>query len=224
MQYEAELRKERSIEILKKRGIPYLEDHPLIETEDDADLRPMEEIAKRALITIIIASYASGLKSDNDITEDQDFFMDLLKKYDLEETMTVREKKFMNMTRLDKKEAVQLSWRYEAGFVLMWALGFVPELYYPDKVCNTNELIGLVRDYVDFADFFAEADMREKSEILDEADLIYRYCWAAVEALFVEKEMKAPGGMEWGVLTERHAALNWLIGLGDDFESVPIDT
>ena len=37
-------------------------------------------------------------------------------------------------------------------------------------------------------------------ETEDEADLIYRYCWAAVEAL------------------------DWLIGLGDDFDIVPIDT
>lgn len=221
---EAELRKERSITILKKQGIPYFDGLPVIETEDEADFRPVKEVAKRALTVIITASYAAGLDSDDDIKEDQSFFQNLLLKYNLKVAMTNREKKFMAAMTLDKKEAVIFSWRYEAGLVLMWALGLVPALYYPDRICNSQLLINMIRDHDDFDSFFATVKMREYSEILDEADLIYRYRWAAVDAMFIENKPEPPGGMDKSVLIERHVALNWLIGLGDDYEDVPLDT
>ena len=224
MSSEAEIRKNRSIEILKKHDIPYLDDLPMIETEDEAEFRSVEEIARRAMITIITASYAAGLTSDKDVEDDREFYRDLLDKYDLMDAMTSREQKFMAATVYDQKESVQISWRYEAGLVLMWALGLVPELYYPDKICNTEQLVGIIRDHDTFDSFMVEVEPRKNSEILDEADLIYRYRWAAVDAIFIQKLPVPPGGMDRGVLVERHVALNWLIGLGDDYESVPLDT
>ena len=54
--------------------------------------------------------------------------------------------------------------------------------------------------------------MRNIEEILDEADLIYRYNWACVNARI--KGENAPAGLDSEVVFERHWGLNWLIGKG----------
>ncbi|WP_083821056.1 DUF4272 domain-containing protein [Acetonema longum] len=45
--------------------------------------------------------------------------------------------------------------------------------------------------------------------MLDQADLIYRYDWACVDARI--KKKPAPGGLNDEVVVERHRALNWLV-------------
>ena len=48
-----------------------------------------------------------------------------------------------------------------------------------------------------------------ETEILDEADLIYRYNWVCVDSRVNDKT--PPAGLNGGVAYERHRALNWLI-------------
>jgi Domain of unknown function (DUF4272) len=53
------------------------------------------------------------------------------------------------------------------------------------------------------------AVLRSKSEILDQADLIYRYRWALVDARYKGRE--PPAGLNPDVAMERHQVFNWLI-------------
>lgn len=62
--------------------------------------------------------------------------------------------------------------------------------------------------------YLRSAKLRAQSELLDAADLIYRYDWACVNARL--KGESAPSGLEPGVVKERHYTLNWLIGYGDE--------
>lgn len=57
-------------------------------------------------------------------------------------------------------------------------------------------------------------NLRSIDEILDEADLIYRYHWACVDARIHRKNV--PADLDSGVVFERHWGLNWLIGKGTD--------
>ncbi|MDE7479030.1 MAG: DUF4272 domain-containing protein, partial [Lachnospiraceae bacterium] len=55
---EAQMRKERSIEILKAHNVPYIQHLPVIETVEKVRVRTAEEIANRAvacLLTIQVA-------------------------------------------------------------------------------------------------------------------------------------------------------------------------
>jgi hypothetical protein len=73
------------------------------------------------------------------------------------------------------------------------------------------------------AQFVADATLRPVAEVLDEADLIYRYDWAVVDARINNKPV--PLGVDPGVVQERHYALNWLIGYMDqDWDDVSTDT
>lgn len=55
------------------------------------------------------------------------------------------------------------------------------------------------------------ASLRSYGEVLDAADLIYRLDWACVDARVMG--MQAPGGLDAGVVAERHRALFWLAGV-----------
>ena len=69
----------------------------------------------------------------------------------------------------------------------------------------------------------AQANLRTVSSILDEADLIYRYHWALVDAELYDTAK--PQGLLAPVVEERHRALNWLIGYQDqDWDEVTTDT
>jgi hypothetical protein len=70
----------------------------------------------------------------------------------------------------------------------------------------------------------AAAKLRDVSEILDEADLIYRYHWACVDA-----RVNGSGplqGLEESVVMERRAGLWWMLDIDgqDDWDDVAMDT
>ncbi|MER9491067.1 DUF4272 domain-containing protein [Mesorhizobium sp. M0320] len=67
------------------------------------------------------------------------------------------------------------------------------------------------------------ANLRPQSELLDAADLIYRYNWAVMDARVNGKA--APAGLERDVVVERHYVLNWLIGyMGQEWDDISTDT
>ena len=69
----------------------------------------------------------------------------------------------------------------------------------------------------------AKARLRPQAEILDAADLIYRYNWAATDARINGRS--APAGLDGSVIYERHYALNWLIGYLDlPWDDISTDT
>ena len=71
--------------------------------------------------------------------------------------------------------------------------------------------------------FISSAKLRTPSEILDQADLIYRYHWAVVDARVNGKE--PPAKLDPSVVMERHYALNWLIGyMNQEWDDVSTDT
>jgi hypothetical protein len=117
---------------------------------------------------------------------------------------------------------VNATWHYEALHALLWALGYLPELIYPDHPCDPGHDTGLLAPLSE-AEFRQRARLRPAPEILDAADLTYRYAWAGVDARL--KEQPAPAGLESGVVHERLYALNWLTSrFNEDWDEVSTDT
>ncbi|HER2209480.1 TPA: DUF4272 domain-containing protein, partial [Streptococcus pyogenes] len=97
------------------------------------------------------------------------------------------------------------------------------ELGAPVNLCNVGQDVGYLQQCDDVEAFVAGAQFRAKSEILDAADLIYRYNWVCVDSRV--KEQTPPAGLNGGVAYERHRALNWLICYMDqDWDDVRTDT
>jgi hypothetical protein len=211
---EALERKERSVKRLQQEGVPTIAHLPVIEDSTEAKSRTKEEIAHRAIAVCITAVKGEGL--------DQASVDRLVKKFGAEKFFSPKEAAFVKDPKPSEQERIQFSWRYECLWVLLWSLGYVEQLDRPAGVCDVPKAVTFLRDR-DTAQFIKDAKLRPLSEILDQADLIYRYHWAVVEARVKKRE--APGKLDGGVAQERHYVLNWLIGyMGQDWDEISTDT
>lgn len=211
---EAKERKQKSIERLKKEGVPLIEHLPVIEDSAEAKKRTTEEVAHRAIAVIIAAVKGEGL--------DQATVDSLVKKYGAGKFFSPEEAVFIKNASPNQPDRIKFSWRYECAWVLLWSLGYVETLAKPEGICDVPKLVGILKDR-DTAQFIKDAKLRPFDQILDQADLIYRYHWATTEARV--KSRPAPAKLEGGVVQERHYALNWLIGYMDqEWDDISTDT
>jgi hypothetical protein len=211
---EAFQRKGRSEAILHRDGVRINLHLPVIETQEEARLRSTQEVAYRALSLLAVALKGEGLE--------QQLVETLVGRYGLAPYFTPKEAVFIENAAPSQSDRSQFSWRYEAAWVLLWALGYLEELGKPSTICDVPKAVTIMHER-STAQFVADANLRSLEQVLDEADLIYRYDWAVVDARVNDKP--SPAGLEPGVVQERHHALNWLIGYMDqDWDNVSTDT
>jgi hypothetical protein len=211
---EALERKERSAKGLQQEGVPTIAHLPVIEDSTEAKSRTKEEIAHRAIAVCITAVKGEGI--------DQATVDGLVKKFGAEKFFSPKEEAFIKDPRPSRQDRIQFSWRYECFWVLLWSLGYVDPLDRPTGMCDVRKAVSFLRDR-DTAQFIKDAKLRPLSEILDQADLIYRYHWAVVDARLKKRE--APAKLDSGVVQERHYVLNWLIGyMRQEWDKISTDT
>jgi hypothetical protein len=211
---EAIERKNRSELVLKKQNVPINDFLPGIELEADSKRRTADEISYRCLALLIVAVKGEGVE--------QPQVNELVKEYGLDSYFTPKEKEFLNQKKPTEHQRVQFTWRYEAAWTLLWALGYVEKLERPTSICDVPKAVTVLKEG-NTQKFISDSKLRPLSQILDEADLIYRYHWATRDARL--KGQSAPSGLEPGVIVERHYALNWLIGYQDqEWDDISTDT
>lgn len=211
---EAQARKNRSIASLTAEQVPLNEHLPLIETEVESTRRTSQEVATRAMALCVVAVKGEGLE--------QEVINKLINDYELDNSFTPNEREFIDNPNPTKHDRVQFTWRYECYGVMLWALGYIDELERPDKICDVKAAVTIFQEN-GREGFIKKAKLRPQSELLDAADLIYRYHWAIRDARINNRE--APAGLDSGVVMERHHALNWLVGYMDQaWDDVTTDT
>lgn len=206
---DPQLRKQENMTRLQEMGIPVMEALPIIEDAAHVRIRSAEEIARRAIACLMTIQVACDVaNSGGHDPESAAFFSSLLRRFDVQDDLTMKEQSFF-MGDVSQQDAIQMTWKYEAYWTLLWALGLVEELKVPTELCDCAYAIEAVSECADLEDFLAQCELRDIEEILDEADLIFRYDWACVEARIHGREMEA--GIHPEVVQERHWGLNWLI-------------
>ncbi len=218
-----EERKERSMKLLDEQGIPYIRHLPVIEGDEETVIRSKEEIVQRAIALCLIAVYAGGIAENGEVQEEREFIEGIIQQFGAGTFFTEKERSFLDDPEPAQTNTIQMVWMYECYWVLLWALGYKEELEFPGQICDVNVAIDVLRSAGDYDTFYQHAVVRSKAEILDQADLIYRYDWACVDARIHNRTVA--GGLDSGVVMERHRALNWLIQfMGDDWDHVQIHT
>lgn len=118
---------------------------------------------------------------------------------------------------------LNMTWKYESCWALLWALGLIDELKFPNEPMTDDECqlaIDLVASNESLDEFLSKIKMRSLDEILDQADLIYRYHWACVDARINGKEVD----LFESVVMERRAGLDWLFKENADWDYPDMDT
>lgn len=213
---DQQTRRKESEAICTAHGVPIYKNPTamFVEAENEVKLRTQDEVVNRALALCYIGLMSEDLEQDKLDKIDNEF--EIMSKLSPEET------KYVNTLVPSSKQTVDANWRYESLHVLLWALGYIDSLDYPDKTCDVAADVKIIHDR-NATEFRTQAKLRSKKEILDQADLILRLHWACVESQM--KNEQPPGNLDQDVIAERHHALNWLIRyLNQDWDNVSTDT
>jgi hypothetical protein len=185
-----------------------------VDPEDKVTIRTKDEVVDRALALCYIGLKSEGLEQKHLDKIDKDF--NIMAK------LTLNEKAYATAKQATEQQKIDANWRYESLHVMLWALGFIDTLSYPDQMCNVADDVKIIHDLTEQL-FRQKAKLRSKKEIMDQADLILRLDWACVNARL--KNETAPGNLDKGIVFERHHSLNWLINYMDqDWDNVTTDT
>lgn len=209
-------RRIQSEEYCKAHNVPiYKNPNSLfVDSEDKVTIRTQDEVVDRVLALCYIGLKSEGLEQKHLDQMDKDF--------NITAKLSPNEKAYATAQQPIEQQKIDANWRYESLHVLLWALGYIDTLNYPDKMCNVADDVKIIYDLKEKG-FRQKAKLRSKKEILDQADLILRLDWACVSARL--KNESASGNLDKGVVFERHHSLNWLINyMNQDWDNVTTDT
>lgn len=209
-------RSNRTEKILRELNIPINPSLPLIEDESEIHIRKASDIAKRILILTYL-----NIIADDEVAKQE--IIEFLKNESLWDFLSGEEKSLLAKEKLTVKDKVNLSWRSEAIWILLWAIKKVDILQLPTEECNVADILNLLPSFFEpTKEFIYTAHIRESSEILDMSDFIYRLHWAVRDSKL--KGQDIPNGMNAGVIYERHYAINWITCYEDDWDEITTDT
>ena len=206
-------RKEASENILKEHGVKINYNLPCSPDVSSITLRNEKEVVERVYALVILAARGEGVPIEN------------LNKAITDKGIigfSPKEKFIIDKGELDDNEKAYATWRYESLTVLLWALGYLPELSFPSTICDVQQIVGTIIQ-PSREDFESKSKLRSTGEILNMLDQIYRMNWACVDARI--NNAQPSGNIHPGIVYERHYALNWLTNYQDqDWDDVSTDT
>jgi len=207
-------RKRKTEAVLKNLKIDINPSLPCIEEEEDANIRDGKDIAKRILVLIYLNILKDGGSKE---------IIQFLKDEHIWDSVSKNEEALFNKDILTKKEQINISWRSEAIWILLWAINKIERLDLPIQECEVSEIMQRVPKFLEPTKTFVNnASTRSLSEILDISDLIYRLHWASRNSELGTDSN--PIDLNSGILQEWHYAINWVTYYNDDWDEITTDT
>lgn len=206
-------RKKASESFLEAYAIKTNENLPCILSSSDVVLRTEKDMVDRAYALLITAVKGEGVEQEHLVTT--------VAAKNIE-SLSPKEKHIYQAETLDDQERGYATWRYESLYTVLWALGIIDGLIYPNQICDVQAIVGKIFQ-TSRTDFEGSVKLRNKAEILDELDKTYRMNWACVDARIKGEEVS--GSILPSVVYERHYALNWIIShQNQDWDDVLTNT
>ena len=210
----AEERKKKNEAYLKELGFKFV-GLPILEEEDNTEIREPVEVAKRIFVLAYLGVYAED--------GDRDEIIEYLKAENIWDAVSEIEKELFLKDKLTKQDKINISWRSEAMFTLLWAIHKIDKLDLPIEECSIWDTLNLLPDYLEpTKDFISYATTRTKSEILNETDLIYRIHLIIHRDIQTGNEPTA--NIDESMVKERRYAFNWLTFYEDNWDDITLDT
>ncbi len=208
-------RKKETEKFLKSINVPFIEHLPMIEDENEARIRKPEEIAERILVLTYLNYIAEEPDSKIEVIE-------FLKSNGLWKKISPEEKLLFKSKELTEQEHINISWRSEAIWVLLWAINKVEEIELPIEQVEIMDIVSKLPKFMSNPkEYIKSATIRTTSEILDFSDLTYRIHWATRNA-----ELNNEKSLEFhpSIVMERHYAINWVTFYAEEWDEISTDT
>ncbi len=184
-------RKRASEAFLLSKGVAV--DPALPPIEADFPARSIREIARRAFCLTLVALKGEGM-SEGEVRE-------FKAEYALDTHLSVQENRFL--VAPPSPQDARWVWRFEALHVLLWALGYVHALGFPDAETDIAPELEFARELG--PDGFVEgALLRSNAATLDAADWVFRLHQAVADG------RAGTGAVIEEVVEQWSEALDWL--------------
>ena len=156
----AQERKNRSIAILVSQGVPYIEHLPFRYETEEVTPRDKKEVIERAVCSFASIMCALSISKGEYSQEDRVYAEDFLsEKYNVLELLTPMEQQVIAGT-ISEAGAMNATWKYESLWVLLWALGIVEELSFPNEICDCDLIMDTMGEFEGLDDFMAHTTLR----------------------------------------------------------------
>ena len=213
-------RKAATEKILAQKGIGINPHLPPTEDVSEINLRSLDEICKRAIASLLSTQIGIELGEQN--KENIGFFTNLMKQFGVADSLNAKEARLADGS-FSQQDIVDVVWEYECFWSLIWALGLVDDISDASEICDCAMAIRLVSQCRNFEDFRSKCSLRSPDEIMDMLDLYYRYHWAVVQNMHIDKNCSI-GTLNGEVVFERRRGLEWLISNINDWHDISLDT
>lgn len=201
--------KTRTTDYLASVGIEVPSHLPTIEEMDEVTLRSAQDVAGRLSALAYVIGLGFGAKG-SDLSEQ-------LQKYDLVPFVSEREKSLLSEEVIDDQDKVDMSWQTECAQALAWCIGLVELDHF--QHCD-DDLAQKIPFKTDPSDFIRSAKLRPIAEIQEQSDLLYRMHWYAKNCRLTGRDCD----LSESIISERRKAIDWVYGVEEDWDEVPMDT
>lgn len=212
-------RRQVNNDILIQKNISLNPNLACLYKDEQVKIKSLDEICRRAIASLIVIQVACDINAGK-YEESKEFFIPLLKRYDVSECLNSKEKRIMDGT-YSKQDVVDIDWAYEAYWALVWFLGLTDEMADASKLCDCSKAMDFVISSKAFEDFKSKCNPRSVKELLDMEDLYYRYNWAINEKR-VNPNANI-GNINPSNVIERRRALEWLLSNKEDWYEISLN-
>ena len=200
---------EKNINVLKEKSIPFIEHMKAIPFNSCTNLRSKEEIVNRMLADYAIATCAlySLEGKANIITS---VINQMNEKLNIKSALAPEDTNFLNAMseqKVSKQGLQDATWVFEECAMLMWTLGIIDKPK-SDKECNVGQLDEFFFNIKSYDELLSKCMLKTKEEILEQADLLFRYHWACRETRMQGKQLPQLNEM---IVQEQRRALEWVL-------------
>lgn len=182
---------------------------PYIESANDVSPRSARDVAQM----LVSLSYTIRIGHGYPISEAKEH----LKKLGAIDVLGSTTLDILNSGSLNEQQKIDLIWQAEAAQALAWALNL-------SELDNTRSCDNDLATRIPFGtgerEFIEGAQLRSIAEIQEQVDLVYLMHWFAVNCRFTGSQC----ALNESVIRERRRALDWIYGIDEDWDEIPMDT
>ena len=204
-----EVLKIKNNQYLSSLGIEINQNLPLIEDLQEVQPRSAQDVAGRLSAIAYIIGLAFGANRID--------LIDNLKKFKLWDYVSTYEKSLLQSDKISEQDRINMEWLSESAQALAWSISIVELDHF--KHCD-DDLATKIPFNSDPTNFIASAHLRPIEEIQEQSDLLYRMHWYTRNCKLTDTNCV----LSTSTIAERRKAIDWVYGVEEDWDEVPLDT
>jgi hypothetical protein len=201
--------KARSEDFLRKKGIRVNEALPFIEDISELTPQSAQSVAQRC----IVLGYMIGIGFDQAGSK----LKEKLNEWDLYQFTSSQERMLLEKSEYSEQEKTNATWLTECVQSMAWGLG-IAEIDHQRR-CD-DDLGPKFPIMQDPREFIENSSLKPMEDIYFQSDLLYRMHWASRDDRLNSRPLK----LEEGLISERRKGMDWMLGVEQDWDEVPMDT